>query len=150
MSSDSLSAAGPPPIRFGQRRASPRGPRRKVAGDALVEAAVAEIGDVVRHHAAHDLEAAAEPCFEHVDIADAVLEADDHRAVCGACSAISLAASAVAPLLTQSRMISASSSASGTQAIIDLAGQLRVASRHNRSASSPCVADVLRDASAGR
>ena len=37
---------------------------------------------------ARDLEPAAEALLEHVDIADAVLEADDRRAL-AACSAIS-------------------------------------------------------------
>ena len=50
------------------------------AGDALMEMAVAEIGDVIGDHSADDREFAVQFPFEHVDIADAVLQADDGRA----------------------------------------------------------------------
>src|SRR5262245_56079656 len=52
-----------------------------MARDALVEAALAEEGDVVLDHAADDLEAVAELCLQHVDVADAILEADDRRVI---------------------------------------------------------------------
>ena len=45
-----------------------------------MKAAVAEIGDIVLDHSARDLEPPAEPTLEHIDIADAVLEADHQRA----------------------------------------------------------------------
>ena len=80
MSSDSLSAAGP----SRRLRASARVPRPLLgvqrARDALVEPAVAQIGDIIRDHPASDLEPAAEALLEHLDVADAVLEADDQRA----------------------------------------------------------------------
>ena len=57
-----------------------RAPRRvKRPGHALVEAALAQVGNVEGNHAARNLEASAEPALKHVDVADAVLERDDGR-----------------------------------------------------------------------
>ena len=53
----------------------------EIARDAFVEPAVAEIGDIVRNHAPRDLKPVAELLTQHVDVADAVLEADDERAL---------------------------------------------------------------------
>src|SRR5258708_5778395 len=44
-----------------------------------MEAAFAEIGDIILDHSASDLEPAAEPMLEHVDVADPILEADHQR-----------------------------------------------------------------------
>ena len=81
MSLDRRSAAGPSPIAPASARVSGRSSANRCPGDAFVEMAVAEIGDVERDHPANDPEAIAELAFQHVVIADAVLEADDHRAV---------------------------------------------------------------------
>ena len=53
----------------------------EMARDAFVEPAVAEISDIVRNHAPRDLEPVAKLLAQHVDVADAVLEADDQRAL---------------------------------------------------------------------
>ena len=53
----------------------------KVAGDGFMEAAVAEIDDIVADHSPNDLEAAAKALFQHLDVADAVLEAHHRRTV---------------------------------------------------------------------
>src|SRR5439155_2806168 len=51
----------------------------KFAAYALVEAALAQIGDIIFNHAAGDFEPSAEALPERLDVADAVLEADHQR-----------------------------------------------------------------------
>ena len=76
MSSDSLSAPGP------RRRSAiacvaSRLFAPKMARDAFVKAAVAEIGDVEADLPRAISKRPRRPSFQHLDIADAVLEADD-------------------------------------------------------------------------
>ena len=85
MSSDSRNAARPAARCLASARVASAFLGEQIAGDALVEASVAEIGDVERDHPPRDIEAAAQGLRQQLEIADAVLEADDQRAVrpCG-------------------------------------------------------------------